>query len=159
LESFGNYTALESFGNNTAKVPGVFISRGTTRVVMPGGPPQFPDDDKDDDKNLHEKGGKTFTRVYANSLALEQISKDKPAFPVGSMIVREKLLKAEDTTPELVTVMLKREKGFSRKTSDWEYFVIDGALSNVKLSEKGGSCSKCHIQATETDMVFKTYLK
>jgi hypothetical protein len=127
---------------------------------MPTGPPQFPDDDDDnDDKNLHEKGGRTFTRVYANGLALEQIAKDKPVFPAGSMIVREKLLRAEDTTPELVTVMLKREKGFSPKTSDWEFFVIDGAVSNVKLSEKVGSCSKCHTQAAETDMVFKTYLK
>ena len=90
---------------------------------------------------------------------LNEIAKDKPVFPAGSMIVREKLLKAEDTTPELVTVMLKREKGFSPKTSDWEYFVIDGAVSNVKLSEKVGSCSKCHAQAAETDMVFKTYLK
>ena len=75
-------------------------------------------------------------------LALPKIAKDKPVFPAGSMIVREKLLKAEDTTPELVTVMLKREKGFSRKTSDWEYFVIDGALSKVKLSEKDGQLFK-----------------
>jgi hypothetical protein len=128
---------------------------------MSNGPPQFPDDDKedDDDKTAHEKGGTTFTRVYANGLALEQIVKDKPLFPAGSMIVREKLAKAEDTAPELVTVMLKREKGFSRKTSDWEYFVIDGDLSKVKQSEKTGSCSKCHLQAAETDMVFKTYLK
>lgn len=125
---------------------------------MPNRPPRSPDDDDDDDDDLHA-GGVTFTRVYANDMALEQISKDKPVFPVGSMIVREKLLKAEDTTPELVTIMLKREKGFSRKTSDWEYFVIDGALGKVKLSEKTGSCSKCHAQAAETDMVFKTYLK
>jgi hypothetical protein len=126
---------------------------------MPTGPPRFPDDDDDDDKTAHEQGGKTFTRVYANGLALEQITRDKPLFPAGSMIVREKLLKAEDTTPEIVTVMLKHEKGFSLKTSDWEFFIIDGAVSNVKLSEKVGSCSKCHTQAAETDMVFKTYLK
>jgi hypothetical protein len=59
---------------------------------MPNGPPQFPDDDDDnddDDKTAHEKGVKTFTRVYANGLALEQISKDKPVFPAGSMIVRK----------------------------------------------------------------------
>jgi hypothetical protein len=121
---------------------------------------RFPDDEEDDDeKDLHEAGGVTFTRVYANEAALIEISKDKPIFPAGSMIVREKLLKAEDTTPELVTVMLKHEKGFSRKTGDWEYFVIDGNLSKVKQSEKTGSCSKCHVQAAETDMVFKTYLK
>lgn len=104
-------------------------------------------------------GGKTFARVYANDLALEQIGKDKPVFPAGSMIVREKLLTETAETPEIVTVMLKREKGFSRKTSDWEFFIIDGAVSSVKLSERVGTCSKCHAQAAETDMVFKTYLK
>lgn len=125
---------------------------------MPNGPPRLPDDD-DDDADLHKAGGKTFTRVYANGLALEQIRKDKPVFLEGSIIVREKLLKETDETPEIVTVMVKHEKGFSRKTSDWEYFVIDGGLGKVKLSEKTGSCSKCHAQAAETDMVFKTYLK
>jgi hypothetical protein len=126
---------------------------------MPNGPPQFPDDDNNDDDDDSHTGGATFTRVYANGLALEQVARDKPVFPAGSMLVREKLLKAEDTRPELVTVMLKREKGFSPKTSDWEYFIINGAVSDVKLSEKVGSCSKCHTKAAETDMVFKTYLK
>jgi len=126
---------------------------------MPNGPPQFPDDEDDNGDNDSHTGGVTFTRVYANTLALEQIARDKPVFPAGSMLVREKLLKAEDTTPELVTVMLKREKGFSPKSSDWEYFIVDGAVRNVKLSEKVGSCSKCHTKAAETDMVFKTYLK
>ena len=75
------------------------------------------------------------------------------------MIVREKLLAATDEKPELVTVMVKREKGFSRKTNDWEYFIVNGELSKVMLAEKTGSCSKCHAQAAETDMVFRTYLK
>jgi len=123
---------------------------------MPNRPPRFPNDDDEDDSHT---GGVTFTRIYANDMALAEISKDKPVFPAGSMIVREKLLTETAETPELVTVMLKREKGFSRKTSDWEFFVIDGALGKVKLSETTGSCSKCHAQAAETDRVFKTYLK
>lgn len=126
---------------------------------MPNGPPSFPDDDDDDNDDDSHTGGVTFTRVYANDPALAEISKDKPVFPAGSMIVREKLLTETAEAPELVTVMLKREKGFSRKTSDWEFFVIEGNLSKVKQSEKTGSCSKCHAQAAETDMVFKTYLK
>lgn len=126
---------------------------------MPNAPPRFPDnDDDDEDDDLHA-GGVTFTRIYANDAALAEISKDKPVFPAGSMIVREKLLTETAETPELVTVMLKREKGFSRKTADWEFFVLDGGVSKVKQAEKTGSCSKCHAQAAETDMVFKTYLK
>ena len=76
-----------------------------------------------------------------------------------TIIVREKLLNAEDTNPELVTVMVKREKGFSAKTGDWEYLVIDGAIDKIKQRETVSSCSKCHAQAAQTDFVFKTYLK
>jgi hypothetical protein len=127
---------------------------------MPGGAVIFPADDSDDEpENPHKKGEKTFARVFANDLALGQIYKEKPVFPPGSMIVREKLLKETDETPELVTVMVKQEKGFSRKSNDWEFFVLDSNISKVTKSEKVGDCSKCHVQASETDFVFKTYLK
>jgi len=109
--------------------------------------------------NPHEKGVKTYARYYANELAQGEIYKDAPRFPEGSMIVREKLLNAGDTAPELVTVMVKREKGFSPKTGDWEYLVVEGGLSKIKKREKTGSCSQCHANAESTDFVFKTYLK
>ncbi len=117
-----------------------------------------PEEDKPQ-KNPHEKGNQTFARVFANDLANAEIYKAAPKFPVGAIIVREKLLNAEDTKPELVTVMVKREKGSSAKTGDWEYLVIDGAMDRVKQRETVSSCSKCHANAAQTDFVFKTYLK
>lgn len=127
---------------------------------MPNGSVFFPDEDSDDEpEDPHKMGGKTFARVFANDLALGQMYNEKPVFPAGSMIVREKLLKETDTVPELVTVMVKHEKGFSRKSNDWEFFVLDSNISKVTKSEKVGDCSKCHVQASETDFVFKTYLK
>ncbi len=110
-------------------------------------------------KSPHEKGNQTFARVFANDLASNEIYKDAPRFPAGAIIVREKLLSAEDTKPELVTVMIKREKGFSAKTGDWEYLVIEGTMDKIKQRETVGSCSKCHANAEQTDFVFKTYLK
>lgn len=110
-------------------------------------------------KNPHEKGIKTFARYFANDLANAEIYKDAPKFPVGSVIVREKLLNAEDAQPELVTVMVKREKGFNPKNGDWEYLVVEGGLSKITKREKKGSCAACHAQAEQTDFVFKTYLK
>ncbi len=110
-------------------------------------------------KNPHEKGTRTFARYFANDLANAEIYKAAPKFPTGAIIVREKLLNAEDAKPELVTVMVKREKGFSRKTGDWEYLVIEGALDKIKQRETVSSCSKCHAAAAQTDFVFKTYLK
>jgi Cytochrome P460 len=117
-----------------------------------------PSEDKPQ-KSPHEKGSQTFARVFANELAQAEIYKDAPKFPTGAIIVREKLLNAEDTKPELVTVMVKREKGFSAKTGDWEYLVIEGSLDKIKQRETVSSCSKCHANAEQTDFVFKTYLK
>lgn len=146
-----------SVRNNTV-VPKISISQGTTRIALPTAPLYIPDDDNDDN-NPHEKGVKTFARIYTNELAFGEIYKNKPVFPAGAMIVREKLLNEKDEIPELVTVMLKHERGFSPTTNDWEYFVLDSNLSKIKKSEKVGDCSKCHAGAAETDMVFKTYLK
>jgi len=136
---------------------GVSSSGGTTRITMPN-ERIAPLNDKPQ-KNPHEKGNQTFARYFANDLANAEIYKDKPQFPTGAIIVREKLLNADDTKPELVTVMVKREKGFSKKTGDWEYLVVEGTLDKIKQREKVGSCSKCHANAESTDFVFKTYLK
>jgi len=110
-------------------------------------------------KNPHEKGFQSFARVFANEPASLEINKDEPRFAAGSIIVREKLGQESDAMPAAVTVMIKREKGFSPKTGDWEFFVLDGALEKVETRETTGACAKCHSQAEKTDWVFKTYLK
>lgn len=115
--------------------------------------------DEKEPNNPHEKGVTTFARYFANDPAQSVIYQNIPNFPVGSMIVREKLATADAVSPEVVTVMVKREKGFSRKTGDWEYFVVEGDLGKIVRREKVGSCSKCHANAESTDFVFKTYLK
>lgn len=128
---------------------------GTTIFVMPTYPPARKPERPP--KNQHEST--TFAKIFANELAASVIKDAKPVFPAGSIIVREKLLKADDVNPELVTVMVKREKGFSPKSGDWEYFVLSGDLAKIKEQEKAGSCSKCHTQAKETDYVFREFLK
>jgi hypothetical protein len=55
--------------------------------------------------------------------------------------------------------MVKREKGFSRKTGDWEYLVVESNLNKISKREKVGDCAACHANAAQTDFVFKTYLK
>lgn len=114
--------------------------------------------EKNSDAKSHEEKT-TFARIFANDLANSVIKDDKPVFPVGSVIVREKLLKADDKTPEVLTVMVKRKKGFSKKTGDWEYFVLSGDRADIKQREKVGSCSKCHAAAKENDFVFRDFLK
>ena len=115
--------------------------------------------DEKEPTNPHEKGVTTFARYFGNDLAQSVIYQTTPKFPVGSIIVREKLVTEDAKIPSLVTVMVKREKGFSKKTGDWEYFAIEGGVGKIIKREKVGSCSKCHANAESTDFVFKTYLK
>jgi hypothetical protein len=110
-------------------------------------------------KDPHEKGKETFTRVFVNDAAGAETEKENPQFPAGSIIVREKLLRETDTEPQLVAVMVKREKGFHTKTGDWEFFILDGKSLKMQKRETGGDCAKCHIQAQKTDWVFRDYLK
>lgn len=103
--------------------------------------------------------GTSFGVVYANDLAKTEIEKDAPQFPVGSIIVREKLLRSGDATPETVIAMVKRETNFSRQTGDWEFFTFSGNDLQMKSRETNGNCLACHAQAKETDFVFRDFLK
>ena len=105
--------------------------------------------------DVEPDAGEVAVRKRARTAYVAQESK----FAAGAIIVREKLLTADAAVPELVTVMVKRDKGFSPKTGDWEYLIVEGALSKIEKREKTGSCSKCHAAAEQTDFVFKTYLK
>lgn len=138
---------------------GINSSAGTTKITIPTDRNFSSRDDDEGPKNPHEKGNQTFARYFANELASAEIYKTAPQFPVGSIIVREKLLQKTDEKPALVTVMVKREKGFSKKSGDWEFFIVEGDLNKVNKRETKGDCAKCHIQAEKTDWVFKTYLK
>lgn len=114
---------------------------------------------KEEPNNPHEVGYISYGRVFANDLAKSEVSKTNPIYPVGSIFVREKLLKETDENPEVITAMVKREKGFSSKTGDWEYFTFNGADFKLTKRETKGDCAKCHANAKDTDFVFKQYLK
>lgn len=101
----------------------------------------------------------TFGVVYANELAKVEFEKENPQFSVGSIIVREKNLGMTNGNPQTVIAMVKREKGFSKKTSDWEFFVFNGADLKMQKRETKGSCATCHVRAEKTDWVFREYLK
>ena len=99
----------------------------------------------------------SFGNVYANELAKEEFAKKSPRFPVGSIIVREKNLDEESVVPETVLAMVKRESGFSKTTSDWEFFLFEGKRFQIQRRETAGNCATCHSRAKENDWVFKNY--
>lgn len=97
-----------------------------------------------------------FASVYVNPVGHAAFVSERPTeFPEGSVIVREKISGKQLLTPELLTVMVKRAKGFNTAGNDWEYMVLAGAGSLVLSRGKLGSCHSCHSQKRETDFVFR----
>jgi hypothetical protein len=136
--------------------PFVENSRGTTRIVLRDGVVYAdPPEPERGPKGAHSNALPSFGVVYANDLAREALASDgRMKFPAGSVIVREKLWKQDDPQPSLLSVMIKRAPGFNRKAGDWEFLMVDGALTEVRERQKKGSCLDCHASQRERDFVY-----
>ena len=100
-----------------------------------------------------------FVSVFVNSVGrVQMMTKRSPRFPVGSMIVKEKLGSPVSTEPELLTAMIKRQPGYNPESGDWEYLVLDGAASKIVERGKLTRCSGCHRPYQSTDFITRTYL-
>jgi hypothetical protein len=131
-------------------VPNFKLSRGQMRIRLEAPPSRTRSAPSESDK---EGDGHTYGVVYANDLARAAFAGDLK-FPTGSIIVREKLSKADDATPQLLAVMVKRAPGFNPKGGDWEFLTVNGALTKVTGRQKKGSCLDCHTSQRERDFVF-----
>jgi len=100
-----------------------------------------------------------YINVYVNQAgAGEMMTKKKPLFPQGTVIVKEKLSTPDSKTPELLTVMIKRNKGFNSENGDWEYMTLNGEATKVTARGKLTSCQSCHAVDKPTDYVSRKYL-
>ena len=100
-----------------------------------------------------------YVSVYVNETGrAAMMTQRSPSFPPGSMIVKEKLNNKSSQTPELLTAMIKHEKGYNQGSGDWEYAVLDGAASEIKERGKLASCQDCHSKYKHSDFVTRTYL-
>jgi hypothetical protein len=100
-----------------------------------------------------------FITVYVNELGTKAMMQEKkPHFPKGSVIVKEKLPSKESTSPELLTVMIKREQGYNPGNGDWEYMALDGDGKEVRARGRLEKCQACHQRAEYGDYVHRNYL-
>ena len=100
-----------------------------------------------------------FITVYVNELGRKAMMHEmKPSFPKGSVIVKEKLPSQESNSPELLTVMIKREQGYNTENGDWEYMALDGDGKEVRARGKLEKCQACHQTAKYGDYVYRNYL-
>ncbi|HEV7681380.1 MAG TPA: cytochrome P460 family protein [Pyrinomonadaceae bacterium] len=122
------------------------------RTAILCGRPTLPDDNP----NPHST---RYISVYVNQLGRESMmTRLKPEFPQGSIIVKEKVNDPRAKNPELLTAMVKREKGYNPESGDWEYFVLDGSASTIKAQGKIEKCQTCHVNSKDTDYVDRSYL-
>lgn len=99
-----------------------------------------------------------YISVYVNDIGKHSmLDKKMPKFPVGTIIVKEKLEKEDSNTPELLTVMIKREEGFNKENGSWEFLVFNGAATKIEKSNEV-TCMRCHIGYEEQDYVVRNYL-
>ena len=100
-----------------------------------------------------------YVSVFVNQVGREEMmTKQSPKFPIGSMIVKEKLGSADSTTAEMLTAMIKREPGYNPPGGDWEYLVLDGAATKIIEQGKLTRCSGCHRPFQGSDYITRTYL-
>lgn len=109
-------------------------------------------------KNPHAA---TFITVYVNNVGREAMfSKDVQRFPEGSVIVKKKIGNySEGRTTLLYTLMKKRERGYNPVVGDWEFLVVAGNGTQLKASGKIESCQACHLRRSDSDFVFRSYVK
>lgn len=81
-----------------------------------------------------------------------------PQFPVGSIIVKEKLTDANQKNVELLTVMVKHQAGFDANNGDWDYLVLNGNGQPIPTKTKLESCQNCHRDKKAQDYIFRNYL-
>ena len=106
---------------------------------------------EEDAENPHND---KYINVYVNDTGKdEMLGKKQPKFPVGTVIVKEKLSTAESTDAELLTVMIKREKDYNPTVGDWEFLTFNGAGTETTARGKLQNCQTCHLLEKATDYV------
>jgi hypothetical protein len=99
-----------------------------------------------------------FITVFVNNIGEKaMLATDSTTIPVGSIIVKEKFDSDTDGKLELLTIMVKREKGFDPTVGDWEFLTASGER-NVHQGVDVSHCISCHRGQPETDFVFRSYL-
>lgn len=96
-------------------------------------------------------------QIYVTSAGAPAMKTDDATFPLGTVILKQKLATPAATLPELYTGMLKREKGFNPVCGDWEFFTLSGDAKTVTSRGRTESCMSCHKSYPDSDFVTKHY--
>src|SRR5262249_28633973 len=101
-----------------------------------------------------------YLRVYVNDVGRDAMFQAaNPKFPVGSIIVKEKLPSIDSSEAELDTIMVKRESSYDPAHGNWQYLTMSGNRSSLEAPKNVGSCQSCHdVYRDISDSVVREYL-
>lgn len=102
---------------------------------------------KDEDALLVSPHADRFINVYVNTIGEAMMRKEGArVFPMGSVIVKEKLLGKNDSTAAALGVMIKGEG------KQWEFVYQE--KNKVTRGNELPNCQACHAAQAERDSVF-----
>ena len=96
-------------------------------------------------------------KVFVTDNGAAAMKNEKATFPVGAVIVKEKLMTKDAKDSLLFTGMLKREKNYNPDCGDWEFFLVSGDGKTVTERGMLKSCIVCHLDYSASDFVTKKY--
>ncbi len=112
-------------------------------------------------RKQHGVHAHSLVSIYMNELAADVFDGGKGAYPVGSVIVKEKWFhpyEGDDRGPENrdgVGGMIKRPDGYDSEHGNWEYFYFE--QPDQIESGRIASCIDCHEGARNRDFVFASW--
>jgi len=99
--------------------------------------------------------GERYLNVFVNQTGAPTMAEvGQREFPVGTVIVKEKLLEAEATSPSALGLMIKRELGFNPEGNDWEYVYRNEQGEIFRGPERLPNCQACHLKEVGGDSVY-----
>jgi len=97
--------------------------------------------------------------VYVNKTGrATMLGQAQGPFPVGTVIVKEKFSSLKSKEPQLLTVMIKRGKGYDVRQEDWEYLALDGQGRRFPGKQIVSHCQSCHQNSALKDHVYRNYI-
>ena len=103
----------------------------------------------DEQARLDSPHSVQFSNIYVNPTGAAMLSQTgERVFPIGSIIVKEKLLHADDKIADALGIMIKHEQGYNPAGGDWEYAYLDENSQMQGGIEAGKQCQACHLGTT-----------
>ena len=112
---------------------------------------------KKEDSPHRNKQKDAWLDVFVSKNAVQTIVSGEGEYPTGSIILKAKYNHPNRGEVELMTGMLKRERGYNPVCGDWEFFTASGDGMTITARGRIDSCMMCHKDYDKTDYVTRDY--